>query len=267
MAPTAFSPIDLETPDQAEWLHYKSSSFTVTACLHLGRNMHQYAGPVVLAVYSRMVNLQPALEQKLLPSMLRVSFLHASQSYVISYPSLLTGLLDYAARDGFDAHGEDNNTITLSGPKDFTATSKERGNRGVTFGFVKMPPGAIDTDADVEATASAALKNVGLNLNHFQRRLDKYGLATYEYTIRFDMSPRFDPVLLRQLRVEAPRTPLLNTPLHITISGEFADELAICRKCHLKRCICSAPKPLSVQSSRANHANAFARLLKKQRTE
>ena len=187
---------------------------------------------------------------------------------MISYPSLLvTGLLDYAARDGFDAHGEDDNIITLSGPKDYTATSKERGNRSVTFGFVKMPPGAIDTDADVEATASTALKNVGLNLNHFQRRLDKYGLATCEYTIRFDMSPRFDPVLLRQIRIETPRTSLLNTPIYITISREFANEFGICHKYHLKRCICSTPKPLSVQSSRANHANAFARLLKKQRAE
>ena len=83
MAP-AFTPVDLEAPDQNAWMACKSSSFTITNCTHKGRDLYQYASPVALAVYASMLDLQPALETKLLPSMLRVSFLRASDSYVIS---------------------------------------------------------------------------------------------------------------------------------------------------------------------------------------
>ena len=264
MAP-AFTPVDLEAPDQNAWMACKSSSFTITNCTHKGRDLHQYASPVALAVYASMLDLQPALETKLLPSMLRVSFLRASDSYVISYPSLLARLFDHATRAGLEAHGEDDNTITLSGPNDFTAITKERSSGGITFGFVRMPHGAIDTDADVEATTKHALESVGLRLNNFERRLDKYGISTSEYSIRFDMTPSFDPSLLRKIRAEVPRTSLLNTPIHIVLSKEFAAEISICTKCHFKRCICAALKPNSGMGGKANHANAFARLLKRQR--
>ena len=246
-------------------MHYKSSGFLVTNCLHMGRDMPQYAGPVMLAIYSRMANLQPALESKLLPSMLRVSFVRATNTYVISYPSLLAGLLDFSTRDGLVAYGEDDNAIYLSGPKDFTATTKERNSGSITFGFVRMPPGATEADSDMEATAKHALESAGLRLNQFERRLDKYGLATNEYIIRFDMTPSFETSLLRKLRTEVPRTPLLNTPIHIVISKEFAAELNVCSKCHFKRCICAALKPNSGMNGKANHAGAFARLLKRQR--
>ena len=63
------------------------------------------------------------------------------------------------------------NAIYLSGPKDFTATTKERNSGSITFGFVRMPPGATDADTDVEATAKHALESAGLRLDQFERRL------------------------------------------------------------------------------------------------
>ena len=41
MAPAAFTPVDLEAPDQNAWMHYKSSSFTITDSLHKGRDLHR----------------------------------------------------------------------------------------------------------------------------------------------------------------------------------------------------------------------------------
>ena len=196
-APTSWTPVDLAALDDCAWETLKSSSFVVVACLHNGRDMHQYSGPVVLAIYSRLLNLQPALAEKLLPSMFRVTYVRSTNAYVVSYPTVLSGMLYYSTQNGFDANGEDDNLITLSNPMDYTATTQERGKRDITFGFAQLPPGALDSEADIATTVKNALLSVGLSLNHLQRRLDKYGLATGEFIMRFTMLPCFDSSNLR----------------------------------------------------------------------
>ena len=266
-APTSWTPVDLAALDDCAWETLKSSSFVVVACLHNGRDMHQYSGPVVLAIYKRLLNLQPALEEKLLPSMFRVTYVRSTNAYVVSYPTVLSGMLYYSTQNGFDANGEDDNLITLSNPMDYTATTQERGKRDITFGFAQLPPGALDSEADIATTVKNALLSVGLSLNHLQRRLDKYSLATGEFIMRFTMLPCFDSSNLRELRSVAPRTPALNTPIHILLSKEFVAEINVCQKCMYRRCICATPKFGAANNGKANHANAFARLLKKQRVE
>ena len=79
------------------------------------------------------------------------------------------------------------------------------------------------------------------------------------------MMPSFDSSNLRKLRLVVPRTLVLDTPIHILLSKEFVAEIDVCQKCMYRRCICSAPKYGTINNGRDNRANAFQRLLKKQR--
>ena len=243
----------------------KSALLKVESASVRGQKLNQYAGAVVYGVIQKVKDAYSA--DKMLPlNIFSSQYVHPMGGFVLTMPpSVYEAILFIGV---FKAVGDDDNTLTLSSSPLENDPTKAKVVGDVLFGFAYPVAGATDTASEVEELVRVGLRNVGLELSHFDQAKGRDGILRNFWNIRFrpDANGNIDGDIIFKLR-SVPLTAPSGAPVNVVLAGEFCKQIGVCPTCYRKgSCWCSQKGAHKRAKMPSNSEAIQRRMIQKQRT-